>query len=146
MLETQTFEGTTRLIRRDELNEVMGARLDQLFGLVGDEIRRSGYEGLLPAGVVLTGGVTALPGLEPMASHRLRMPVRTGRPQRIGGLADVFESPAYATSVGLILWGLKQESQSAPSTIYPRQRRAGVDGDERQGFLAKWLKGFLPHG
>ena len=76
MLEAQTFEGNTRLISRGELNEVMAARLDQLFGMIGDEIRRSGYDGLLPAGVVLTGGVAAMPGIESIATHRLRMPVR----------------------------------------------------------------------
>jgi cell division protein FtsA len=146
MLEAQTFEGATRLIRRDELNEVMAARLDQLFGMIGDEIRRSGYEGLLPAGVVMTGGVTAMQGIEPLANHRLRMPVRTGRPRRIGGLADVFESPSYATSVGLILWGLRQGAQTSMSHDLPKLARRGEDSEERQSFLAKWLKGFLPHG
>jgi cell division protein FtsA len=143
MLEAETFEGTTRFIKRDELNEVMAARLDQLFGMIGDEVRRSGYEGLLPAGVVLTGGVAALPGIEPLASHKLRMPVRIGRPRSIGGLADAFESPAYATSVGLILWGMKQG-------IVPHAGASGHNpgkskiGEEQLGLLAKWLKRFLP--
>jgi len=146
LIETQTFEGTPRLISRSELNEVMAARFEQIFTMVGDEIRRSEYEGLLPAGVVLTGGVTRTPGIEPLAAHKLRMPVRTGRPQRIGGLADVFESPAYATSVGLVLWGMKQNAQSSigPKLSRPRQ---GPDGrTEQTSPLAKWLKGFLPHG
>jgi cell division protein FtsA len=144
MLEARTFEGTTRLIPRGELNEVMAARLDQLFGMVGDEIRRGGYEGLLPAGVVLTGGVAAMPGIEPLASHKLRMPVRVGRPQRIGGLADAFDSPAYATAVGLTQWGMKESAQIAGA----RAKRAnGSDNvQEAKGLLAKWLKGFLPQG
>lgn len=144
LLEAETFEGATRLIPRDELNEVMAARLDQLFGLVGDEIRRSGYEGLLPAGVILTGGVSAMPGIEAVASHKLKMPVRTGRPQRIGGLADAFESPAYATSVGLTLWGLKQGER--PALPMPRLTPRHSDSEGRPSLLAKWLKGFLPQG
>ncbi len=146
LIETQTFEGTPRFISRSELNEVMAARFDQIFMMVGDEIRRSEYEGLLPAGVVLTGGVARTSGIEPLAAHKLRMPVRTGRPQRIGGLADVFESPAYATSVGLVLWGIKQNAQSSIASRLPRSRRGTDNGDEQSSPLAKWLKGFLPHG
>lgn len=145
MMEAQTFEGTTRLIARSELNEVMAARFEQLFGMVGDEVRRSGYEGLLPAGVVLTGGVASMPGIESLAAHKLRMPVRLGRPHRIGGLADAFESPAYATTVGLTLWGLKQGLTQAPSLHAPRPQRPGK-GDETRGMLSKWLRTFLPQG
>jgi cell division protein FtsA len=94
----------------------------------------------------MTGGVTTMQGIEPLANHRLRMPVRTGRPRRIGGLADAFESPSYATSVGLILWGLRQGAQTGMSHDLPKLARRGEDSEERQSFLAKWLKGFLPHG
>lgn len=142
MLETHTFEGAPRLISRSELNEVMAARLDQIFGMVADEIRRSGYEGLLPAGVVLTGGVASMQDIEPLAAHSLNMPVRIGRPQRIGGLADAFDNPAYATSAGLTLWGLKQEQQPN-GTNSPRPNRPN-NGQQAKTFLAKWLKGFLP--
>jgi cell division protein FtsA len=96
--------------------------------------------------VVLTGGVARTPGIEPLAAHKLRMPVRTGRPQRIGGLADVFESPAYANSVGLVLWGMKQNAQSSIASRLPRSRRGTDSANEQTSTLAKWLKGFLPHG
>jgi cell division protein FtsA len=146
MLDTQTFEGKPTRIPRDELNAVMGARLDQLFGLVGDEIRRSGYDGMLPAGVVLTGGVASMPGIASVASRKLRMPVRVGRPRQIGGLSDAFDSPMYATSVGLILWGAKENASNvvSPGTA-PHLRRSSV-ADQREGMLAKWLRMFLPHG
>lgn len=145
MLEAQTFEGTVRRISRDELNEVMAARLDQLFGMVGDEIRRSGYEGLLPAGMVLTGGVGQMSNIESLAAGKLRLPVRTGHPRRIGGLAEVFDSPGYATSVGLILWGLKPGEATLPIeeeriSIHPRGR--GFD----RSILADWLNKFIPRG
>jgi len=144
MLEAQTFEGTTRLISRGELNDVMAARLDQILGMISDEIRRSDYEGLLPAGVVLTGGVAEMPGIEALASHKLRMPVRIGRPQRVGGLADSFESPAYATTVGLTLWSLRQAAQ--PVNLHPSRPIRSQKAEEAKSFLAKWLKGFLPQG
>lgn len=144
LLEAETFEGTVRRISRDELNEVMAARLDQLFGMVGDEIRRSGYEGLLPAGMVLTGGVAQMSNVEALAAGKLRLPVRTGHPRRIGGLADVFDSPAYATSVGLILWGMKPGATNLPVT----EERTG--SPKGRGFdksvLADWLNKFIPRG
>jgi cell division protein FtsA len=142
VLETHTFEGSSMQIARGELNEVMAARLDQIFGLVGDEIKRSGYEGMLPAGVVLTGGVAQMRGIEGVASRKLRAPVRRGRPRQIGGLGDQFENPAYATGVGLILWGLKQGIQ--PLSRVPRASRVEDVAEERQGLLAKWLRMFLP--
>jgi cell division protein FtsA len=145
VMEAQTFEGTTRPIARSELNEVLAARFEQLFGMIGDEVRRSGYEGLLPAGVVLTGGVASMPGIEALAAHRLRMPVRLGRPQRIGGLADAFDNPAYATTVGLTLWGLRQGLHQSPGTLPLRPPRPSK-GDEARGFLGKWLRTFLPSG
>lgn len=144
LIETRAFTDTTLTIRRDDLNAVMASRLDQLFGMISDEIRRSGYEGLLPAGVVLTGGVATMPGIEPLASHRLRMPVRIGRPRRIGGLADSFESPAYATSVGLILWGTKQNAH--PPAGLPGRPGYSRGTQEHQSGLAKWLRRFLPSG
>ncbi|MGA7732562.1 MAG: cell division protein FtsA [Chloroflexia bacterium] len=147
MLETRNFNDEPKQIGRGELNEVMAARLDQLFGMIQDEIRRSGYEGLLPGGVVMTGGVAAMPGLEQSARARLKMPVRTGRPKRIGGLAEGFDGPAYATSVGLVLWGLRQLAHPQPGS----GRAVGSTGRERSigepaNVLAKWLKRFLPGG
>jgi cell division protein FtsA len=143
MLEVRTFEDTTRLVSRDEINEVMAARLDQLLGLVADEVRRSGYEGLLPAGVVLTGGVAAMPGIEGLAQGKLRMPVRVGHPKHVGGLADAFENPAYATTVGLTLWGLKHEAVNVGAGLRkgPAQQKARAGF----GFFVDWLKNFDPN-
>ncbi len=147
MLETIGFNDEPKQIGRGELNEVMAARFDQLFGMIADEIRRSGYEGLLPGGVVLAGGVSTIPGIEQFARTKLKMPVRTGRPRKIGGLAEAFDSPAYATSVGLVLWGLRQISHPQPGLRLTmgsmgRTRNEG----EPDNILAKWLKRFLPGG
>ncbi len=146
LLETQTFEGEPTRISRDELNAVMSARLDQLFGLIGDEIRRSGYDGMLPAGVVLTGGVASMPGIAQAAQRKLRTPVRVGKPRKVGGLTDAFDSPMYATGVGLIMWGAKESASTltTPGAAFPT-RHSNI-ASERESLLAKWLKMFLPHG
>ena len=86
-----------------------------------------------------------MPGLEQVAQQRLRMPVRIGRPKKIGGLVEAFDSPAYATSVGLILWGMKQGTTPQPGLSRAEMRRAAQQ-DQQPAFWAKWLNRFLPQG
>jgi cell division protein FtsA len=68
------------------------------------EIKRSGYDGLLPAGLVLTGGTSSLPGIRQLASRVFGLPVRTAQPENLVGLVDQLKSPAYSTSIGLLHW------------------------------------------
>jgi cell division protein FtsA len=93
-------------ISRRELASVIEARVEEIFVLVWQEIKRSGYDGLLPAGLILTGGSAQLPGMRELASQVLGMPVRVAQPENLVGLTDQLDSPAYATSVGLLQWAL----------------------------------------
>jgi cell division protein FtsA len=93
-------------ISRRELASVIEARVEEIFMLVWQEIKRSGYDGLLPAGLILTGGSASLPGMRELASRVLNMPVRVAQPENLVGLTDQLDSPAYATSVGLLQWAL----------------------------------------
>jgi cell division protein FtsA len=79
------------------------------------EIKRSGYDGLLPAGMVLTGGTSALPGIRQLASQVLGMPVRTAQPENLIGLVDQLKSPAFSTSVGLLQWAAAMSQDDLPS-------------------------------
>jgi len=93
-------------INRIELANIIEARMEEIFYLVLQEIRRSGYDGLLPAGVVLTGGSSQMPGARELASQVMGLPARTAKPQNLIGLTDQLDSPAYSTSVGLLEWAL----------------------------------------
>ncbi len=93
-------------IDRVELANIIEARLEEIFYLVLQEIRRSGYDGLLPAGVVLTGGSSLIPGTRQLASQVMGLPTRIAKPQNLIGLTDQLDSPAYSTSVGLLEWAL----------------------------------------
>ncbi len=93
-------------IRRQDLIHIINARVDEIFSLVVQEIKRSGYDGLLPAGMVLTGGTSNLPGIKEVASSVLGVPVRIGKPEKLLGMKDRLDSPAYSTSVGLLRWAL----------------------------------------
>ncbi len=112
-------EQTPVRIGRQDLVHIVEARVEEIFDLAWQEIKRSGYDGLLPAGMVLTGGTSLLPGIRGLASRVLGMPVRTAQPDKLVGLADQLNSPAYSTSVGLLHWAAAM--QSFPTS--PGQRK-----------------------
>ena len=91
---------------RKDLAYIIEARVDEIFRFVLQEIKRSGYDGLLPAGVVLTGGTSLMPGIRKLAASVLGLPVRVAQPENLVGLVDQLYSPAYSTSVGLLHWAL----------------------------------------
>jgi cell division protein FtsA len=93
-------------ISRRELALIIEARVEEIFSLVLQEIKRSGYDGLLPAGMVLTGGSSNLPGLRSLASQVLGLPVRIAQPENLIGMTDKLYAPAYSTSVGLLKWAV----------------------------------------
>lgn len=97
-----------RKISRRMLSEVVEARYEELFVLALNELRRSGLEQRLAAGIVLTGGASKVEGAQVLAERIFRMPVRIGRPQNISGLSDIINNPIYATGVGLLVYGHKQ--------------------------------------
>jgi len=102
-----------RDLSRQSLAEVVEPRYDELFTLIQAEIRRSGYEELIPAGVVLTGGTSKMEGAMELAEEIFHMPVRVGAPQYAQGLSDIIRNPIYATAVGLLIFGARDEQADA---------------------------------
>ncbi len=96
-----------RKLVRQTLAEVVEPRYEELFMLIQSELKRSGYEELIAAGIVLTGGSSKMKGAIELAEEVFHMPVRTGVPQFVTGLVDVVKNPVYATGVGLLLFGHK---------------------------------------
>ncbi len=104
-----------RDLSRQSLAEVVEPRYDELFTLVQAELRRSGYEAMVPAGVVLTGGTSKMEGVVELAEEIFHMPVRVGYPQTVRGLNDIVRNPIYATSVGLLQYGMEHRSDGRKS-------------------------------
>jgi len=100
-----------RVMSRQTLAEVIEPRVEELFSLVQQVLRESGFEELLSSGVVLTGGSSVMRGMVELGEEIFHMPVRVGVPRYTGGLADVVRSPRYATAVGLLLEGVQQVRQ-----------------------------------
>ncbi|MCC7122763.1 MAG: cell division protein FtsA [Gammaproteobacteria bacterium] len=94
-----------RRLERQTLAEVVEPRYEELFNLVQAELKRSGFENMIAAGLVLTGGGAKMEGAIELAEEVFNMPVRLGTPQYVSGLIDVVRNPIYATGVGLLLFG-----------------------------------------
>jgi cell division protein FtsA len=127
-------------IHRRDLAMIIEARVEEIFDLVLQEIKRSGYDGLLPAGMVLTGGSTQLAGMRTLASNVLGLPVRVARPENLIGLTDQLNSPAYSTSVGLLNWAMMM-SETAPTTGRRPHKKGESDWGAR---ISAFLKSLLP--
>ena len=101
-------ERPSRRLARQTLAEVVEPRYEELFTFVQAELQRSGFEDLIAAGIVMTGGSSKMEGVVELAEEIFHMPVRLGLPQHVSGLADVVKNPIYSTGVGLLLFGRKQ--------------------------------------
>mgnify|MGYP000616229586 CR=1 FL=1 len=101
-----------RDLSRQALAEVVEPRYDELLTLVQAELRRSGYEDLVAAGIVLTGGTSKMEGVIELAESIFHMPVRLGVPINVHGLQDIVRNPIYATGVGLLMYGIKQQEEA----------------------------------
>ena len=97
-----------RELSRQALAEVVEPRYVELFTLVQQELQRSGFQDMLAAGIVLTGGTSKMEGVVDLAEEIFHAPVRIGAPHNVEGLADIVRNPIYSTGVGLLLYGLKQ--------------------------------------
>ncbi|MEE8077754.1 MAG: cell division protein FtsA [Pseudomonadales bacterium] len=117
-------------LSRQALAEVVEPRYDELFTLIQAELRRSGFEDLIAAGIVLTGGASKMEGVIELGEEIFHMPVSLGLPRSVAGLRDIIRNPVYATGVGLLLFGKEREEE------LPRRGRG------RGGVIArlkKWL-------
>jgi cell division protein FtsA len=123
-----------RDLSRQALAEVVEPRYDELFTLVQAELRRSGHEDLIAAGIVLTGGTSKMEGVIELAEEIFHMPVRLGAPQNIRGLSDIVNNPIYSTGVGLLIYAMKQNQSGG---------RAAASTKESQGSIFSKIKKML---
>ncbi|WP_449446517.1 cell division protein FtsA [Thermomonas brevis] len=123
-----------RRMPRHALAQAVQARYEEIFEMVQAELRRSGFEQRVRAGMVLTGGASKMEGVVELAEEMLQMPVRIGIPQHVTGLGEVVGNPVHATGVGLLLMGAQMESPKRPSL--PTGKVGGFVGK-----AVKWFRG-----
>ncbi len=128
----------TRNIRKQVLAEIIEDRFREIFEFIGAEIEKSQYRNVIASGVVITGGTCIMPGSDELACDVLNIPVRVGFPENISGIQELIYSPKYATSVGLVRYGINNN-----------QSRLQFSGDETNVFhkvsrrMKDWLHEFF---
>ncbi len=125
----------SRRLARQTLAEVVEPRYEELLALVQSELRRSGFEDMCAAGIVVTGGSSKIEGMIELAEEVFHMPVRLGVPQYVSGLVDVVRNPIHATGVGLLLCGLQHKEERRQD--YPKN--SGINGIFQR--MVNWFKG-----
>jgi cell division protein FtsA len=131
-------EGDASSASKRELAEIIEARMREVFEKIGEQIEKAGSGGMLPAGLVLTGGAAQLAGAARLGREVLQMPVRVAGPSGVSGLTDHLLTPAYSTSLGLLIWGAQTVS-SEDSRSYESTPGPGVLGRMRD-----FARGLLP--
>jgi cell division protein FtsA len=131
-------------VSRQDMAHIIEARVEEIFSLTLQEIKRSGYDGLLPAGMVLTGGTSALPGIRQLASQVLGLPVRTAQPENLVGLVDQLKSPAFSTGVGLLHWAAALADNDLSSTRGQKSSRGKPENPVNLDSVKDWFKRLLP--
>ena len=116
--------------------------MEEIFTMVSQEIKRSGYDGMLPAGLVLTGGASLLPGVRKLANKVTGLPARVGKPEKIVGLTDQISSPAFATSVGLLQWAILMTETN--QIVSDRSGKNGKTTRNTWDSIRVWLDKLLP--
>ncbi len=124
-----------RLLARQTLADVVEPRFEELFTLVQSVIRRSGYEDLIAAGIVLTGGSAKMDGAVELAEEVFHMPVRLGYPRYVTGLVDVVKNPIHSTGVGLLLFGHQHRNERGRETV------TGNKLNSVFGRITNWFQG-----
>lgn len=130
-------ENGVRPIPRQLIAEILGARAEEMVEMVLRAIKRSGYDGLVPAGLVLTGGAAQLAGIPDMCRQMSQLPVRVGSPNGLTGLLPDLQSPDNATGVGMLLWALQRHYGPVYSL---RSQQQGLFVER----LVRWLRNLLP--
>ncbi|MDB4978680.1 MAG: cell division protein FtsA [Candidatus Peribacteria bacterium] len=126
----------TQTISRRYMAEIMQARYYEIFSLAKAELTRLGRAGMLPAGAVLTGAAVKAPGVIDLARDVLGLPVQMGFPVDIGGVIEKVDDPAYATALGTLIWGMRDDENAVRGSSFQMKRAVKQ--------VSSWLKSLFP--
>lgn len=126
----------TQTVSRKYMAEIMQARYHEVFSLIKAELTRIGRSGMLPAGAILTGGAVKAPGVLDLARDVLGLPVQMGFPVEIGGVIEKVDDPAYATALGTLVWGIREDAQGMRGSPFQMKRAVKQ--------MSSWIKSLFP--
>ncbi|MBI3816919.1 cell division protein FtsA, partial [Candidatus Peregrinibacteria bacterium] len=126
----------TQTVSKKYMAEIMQARYYEIFSLIKEQLTRIGRSGMLPAGALLTGGAVKAPGVLDLARDVLGLPVQMGFPVDIGGVIEKVDDPAYATSLGTLVWGMREDEHGLGGSSFQMSRALRHVGS--------WMKSLFP--
>jgi cell division protein FtsA len=145
IVEIEAFGGNrTKEVPRRRIAEILQARVEEILEMIYIDVKRAGFDDMVAAGIVVTGGTAGLPGLVELSELVMRLPVRTGLPRHVHGLADSVNSPGYATSVGLLKWAAEEQEPNGNGRARPNLKMPNVNVGGFVGAAGKWLKTLIP--
>ncbi|MBT4384955.1 cell division protein FtsA [Candidatus Peregrinibacteria bacterium] len=130
----------TQTVSKKQLAEIVQARYHEIFLMVKDELAKVQRDGMLPAGAILTGAAVKMPGVLDVAREILNLPVQIGFPTNYEGVVDKIEDPAYATVIGLVIWGSRFQGEGYGLKLDLK----GLSLDKMAQGVKGWLRGLLP--
>ena len=143
-VELEAFGGQRmKEVPRRRVAEILQARVEEILEMIYIDVKRAGFDDMIAAGLVLSGGTASLPGICELSEMVLRLPVRAGVPRGIHGLADSLNNPAYATSVGLLHWAKAEGGQNGHSPKRPLHLPA-IELHGAMEAARNWLKTLIP--
>ena len=135
-------EGEVFSFSSNDIDEIVEARLDEIFDAVHKELKRAGRAGQLPSGVVLTGGTAKLKGISEYAKNKLGLAARVGKPSGFGGVAENIEEPQFASVIGLMLLDAGRGGNNAPQTGKKNSLNGKDTFKQASGVISKFLGRF----
>lgn len=129
-----------QMISKKQLSEIVQARYHEIFIMVKDELAKVQRDGMLPAGAILTGAAVKMPGVLDLAREILNLPVQVGFPVNYEGVVDKIEDPAYATVIGLVIWGSRFQGEGYRMKFDFKQ----ISFEKMSQGIKHWLRGLLP--
>lgn len=140
------FEETKKVSQRTLVEGIIRPRLNEIFSMVATEIQKSGFAGLTPSGVVLTGGGALTKGASESCRRNLSLPVRIGIPSKVNGLVDDILNPAFSAAIGLLFYGFKSGGEKSAVFFLPRfgeiSHKIPIRG--LVGKIGSFVRSFLP--
>lgn len=137
-------EEIRKVSKKTLVEGIIRPRLNEIFTMVGLELKKSGYGGQTPAGIVVTGGGARTIGVSETAKRTLAMPVRIGYPEGLKGIIDEVQNPAFSTVVGLVAYGAKSDITQSPSFGFSMPQMPSLNLGKLPKKLWSLLKSFIP--
>lgn len=137
-------EDVKKVSRKTIVEGIVRPRLNEIFSMVGQIVKQSGYEGQMPAGVVITGGGSLTVNCTEACRRVMQLPAKVGIPSGLSGMVDEISTPISSTAIGLVLYGYKRKDQTPQAGIKLSGMIKGIPGKETAGKVIEFIKSFLP--